>query len=96
MLPRQFPEAVGIQVDDQRPGSVRGVGGTQLIVHAGDADLELAHHGETLRWRANIRFASANHALLGQLGCLEFFIATFDHFHRFFELNPNERFPGTR
>jgi hypothetical protein len=33
---------------------------------------------------------------LGQLGCLEYFTATFDHHHRVLELNPNEIYEGAR
>jgi hypothetical protein len=94
MLPRLFANALGIVVDEQRPGSVRGVGGTAIIVHPGEAELEIAQPRHSFRWRAAVRFGSANHVLLGQLGCLEFFTARFDHYGRVFELEPNEVFPG--
>jgi hypothetical protein len=96
MLPRQFADALGIAVDDERPGSVRGVGGSPVIVHPGEADLELVGPPEFFRWRAAIRFGPGNHALLGQLGALEFFTATFDYYRRYFELVPNERYPGSK
>ena len=94
MLPRQFPDALGIAVDEQRPGSVRGVSGSPLIVYPGEAEIEIVHQRQSFRWRAAIRFGPGNHVLLGQLGCLEFFTATFDHYRRFFELEPNELYPG--
>jgi hypothetical protein len=93
MLPRQFADALGISVDDGRPGSVRGVGRSSLIVYPGEAALEIAHQGQSFRWQATIRFGPADHVLLGQLGCLEFFTATFDHYHRELTLETNERYP---
>lgn len=96
MLPREFADALGILIDEKRPGSVRGVGGLPLVVHPGSAELEIVHQGQSIRWLASIRFASDNHALLGQLGCLEFFTATFDYQHRFFELEPNDLYAGQR
>jgi hypothetical protein len=94
MLPRDFADALGISIDDGRPGSVRGVGGSPVVVHPGQAELEIAHQGQSFRWRAAIRFGPANHVLLGQLGCLEFFTATFDHYRRELTLEPNETYLG--
>ena len=96
MLPRQFADALGISLDQNRPGSVRGFGGSPITVFPGTADVEIIHRQECFRWQANIRFGPANHALLGQLGCLEYFTATFDHHHRVLELNPNEIYEGAR
>lgn len=95
MLPRQFADALGIEVDDELPGSVRGVGGSPVVVHPGDAELEIAYGGQLFRWRSAVRFGPGNHALLGQLGALEFFTVTFDHYRRFFELVPNELYQGS-
>jgi hypothetical protein len=94
MLPREFADALGIAVDDGRPGSVRGVSGSPLMVYPGEAELEIAHQEQSFRWRAVIRFGPADHVLLGQLGCLEFFTGTFDHGRRELTLEPNERYPG--
>jgi hypothetical protein len=95
MLPRQFADALGITVDNERPGSVQGVGGVPMVVHPGEVELEIVDRQQTYRWRTSIRFAPSNHALLGQLGFLEFFNATFDHHRRVLELKPNEVFPGS-
>jgi hypothetical protein len=94
MLPREFADALDIAVDEQRPGSVRGLGGSPLTVYPGEAELQIVHQEQRFRWRATIRFGPANHVLLGQLGCLEFFTATFDHYLRELTLDPNEKYPG--
>jgi hypothetical protein len=94
MLPRQFADALGVAVDDARPGSVRGVSGSPLMVYPGSAELEIVYQDQSFRWGAAIRFGPTNHVLLGQLGCLEFFTATFDHYRRELTLEPNERYPG--
>lgn len=94
VLPRIFADALGIAADEQRPGSVRGFAGAPITIHPGDAELEIAHQGQRFRWPATVRFGPGNHSVLGHLVCLEFFKATFDYYHRFFELEPNELYPG--
>jgi len=96
MFPRQFADALGIAVDDSRPGNVRGVGGAALTVHPGHAELEIRDGRQGYRWPSTIQFGPGNHVLLGQLGCLEFFVATLDHHGRLLTLTPNSAFPGSR
>jgi hypothetical protein len=94
MLRREFAEALGITVDDGRPGNVRGISGSPIVVYPSEVELEIIHEADRFRWRAAVRFGPANHVLLGQIGCLEFFTATFDHRHRELTLEPNERYLG--
>lgn len=95
LFPREFADALGIEIRDDQPGSIRGVGGKPLTAWYGDADLEIVGQEGSHRWHAPIQFAPVNIALLGQLGCLEFFKANLNYADRVFELEPNEAYLGT-
>ena len=94
MLPLAVAVATGIVVDHSRPGTIGGVGGSSLTVYPGKGELELVREHESLRWPATIRFGDHKNMLLGQIGFLEYFTATYDHSTRLLELIPNVEFPG--
>jgi len=94
LFPMQFADALGITLDRERAGAIRGVSGSPITVYPADVEIELTNLKESYRWSATVRFAPGNNILLGHLGCLEFFTLTLDHHGRSFELAPNSCYPG--
>jgi hypothetical protein len=94
VLPLSVAQAVGIDVDRNRPGTIGGIEGGSLLTYPGEAELEITDRLERFRWCTTVRFAEGNVMLLGHLGCLEYFTVTLDHFGRVFEFEPNAAYPG--
>lgn len=94
IFPMQFAEAMGITLDYDRVGSIKGVSGKPIEVYPADVELELTDLKASYRWSATVRFAPGNNVLLGHLGSLEFFTVNLDYHNRLFELSPNNAFPG--
>jgi hypothetical protein len=90
LLPLAVATATGIKLDMGRAGAVGGIEGGSLVTYPGVAALELSDSVLSYRWTTTVHFASGNNMLLGHMGCLEFFTATLDHYHRSFSLEPNE------
>lgn len=74
-----------------------GISGTAVSMTHGWVDLELKHNAQGCRWRTQLVFTDASavrgQAVLGQMGFLQFFRATFDTADDTFELLPNEYLP---
>ena len=94
LFPMQFADALGITLDRERAGTIKGVSGSPITVYPAGVEIELTNLKDSYRWSATVRFAPGNNILLGHLGCLEFFTVTLDHYGRVFELIPNSRYPG--
>ena len=94
LLPNSVADAVGIELDTERPGTVGGIEGGSVVTYPGDAELELSDKVESYRWPTLVRFTDSNNMLLGHLGFLEFFTAIMDHHGRTFELTLNDAFPA--
>ena len=94
LLPLSVAAATGIELDMDRAGTVGGIEGGSLVTYSGEAELELSDGVQSYRWPTTVRFAEGNNMLLGHLGCLEFFTAILDHYHRSFSLEPNAMYPG--
>lgn len=93
LFPIAVGEAAGVNIDYSRPGRVGGVGGSSISVYPATVELEFKASSESYRWPAVVRFGTQDSILLGHLGCLEFFIATFDGDLHTVELLPNQQFP---
>ncbi len=94
LLPLSVAIATGVDLEMNRAGTVGGIEGGSLITYPGEVELELNDGTQSYRWPTTVRFAAGNNMLLGHLGCLEFFTATFDHRNGTFSLEPNAGFPG--
>ncbi|MBX3412718.1 MAG: aspartyl protease family protein [Pirellulales bacterium] len=93
-----FPESVAEQIGIKpTPGSgpaITAFGGQQLRLSFADVDLEISDGESSCRWNARIQFADIPSAkdetlLLGHVGFLEFFSATFYGEQCELELSPN-------
>jgi len=72
-------------------------GGNSYSIRYGEVELELNDKRTSCRWRAVVAFSNAplNFALLGEVGVLQFFNATFRGADRVTELEPIPAFPGS-
>lgn len=95
VLPAFLGGLVGATHDDSATARFRGVGGQIVTVHHSDVELGIDHRDGSFRWPATVAFLEGRDvAILGAVGFLEFFHATFDSQRHRLTLKPNSRFPG--
>lgn len=98
VLPLSLAERIGVAVDDSHAMQAAGVGGQLIDLLPGAVELEITNGSESYKWRSFVGFARFQDpedecAILGHVGALEYFTATFDgEVHRL-SLVPNSTFP---
>ena len=96
-----FPEAiahrVGIDLTGAPAGEGGAVGGAVIPVRFAIVTLRLSAGRENREWPARVAFTAVKlaRALLGFVGCLQFFGAFFDGEQEEVELTVNGLYPGT-
>jgi len=100
VLPLSLAEIIGVVLDESQTVLAAGVGGHTLELMPADAEFELDSGSERHRWPIRVGFAQFENpedecAILGNVGALEYFTATFDANGRCGTLVANARFPGT-
>jgi hypothetical protein len=93
LLPAWMPSALGIPLDANPSLSDCALDGAELQARAGQVTFEIRRNQTSLRWTGLAHFADQQYVLLGNLGFLEFFSATFDWSQKSLELIPSSRFP---
>jgi hypothetical protein len=99
VFPASLAMALGIQLDHNRATTASGVGGHTVRLVPGRVTLELAQGAERYRWSSTVAFLESDElndevSLLGFLGFLEFFTATFDSESYEINLTANSRLPS--
>jgi hypothetical protein len=99
VLPLSVGEAIGVRLNPDETILASGVGGDLLELIPGDVEFELLTGEESYRWQARVGFARFENpedecAILGHIGALELFIATFDGENHCGTLLPNATFPA--
>ena len=97
VLPFSVGEAVGARLSPNETILASGVGGDLLELVPGDLKFELVSGEESYRWQIRVGFARFENpedecALLGHVGALELFTATFDGENHRGTLVPNAAF----
>lgn len=99
VLPRAIAEEIGVSIDDDRGWQVGGFGGQTVNVAPADVTLQLGYAGQSFEWDVTVGFVDFAQpedeiTLLGHVGFLDFFRATFDGLAHELELAPTAAFPG--
>jgi hypothetical protein len=100
VLPESLAEVIGVTLDQMHTVRATGVGGHPIDLVPGDVEFELSDDTQRCRWSIRVGFARFEHpedecAILGNVGALEYFTATFDAVGQCGSLAVNSRFPGT-
>lgn len=100
IVPYSVADQIGIQVDDQRRNRAGGITGQHLELLAGQVELEIIGSDQSFRWSGPVSFAKFESpddecAILGHVGTLRYFTATFDGERQQGTLTPNRIFPGS-
>lgn len=98
IFPRSAATALGIPLRPPRGGQSKSFGGHIVAIELGDAEMEISSTGESYRWPQRLHFYDTSGedeevAILGHVGFLEFFTATFDGKSAWLELVPYGTFP---
>ena len=94
ILPEFLMSEVGVASRPDDLGVILGFDGTPSLVQYGTIVLEVDIKDRPLRWHAKVAFHSGRkEALLGHLGFLQFFAATFNGPERHVTLRPKGTFP---
>ena len=102
VLPLSVGEAIGARLSPDETILASGVGGDVLELIPGDVEFELVGGEESYRWQVRVGFARFENpedecTILGHVGALELFTATFDGENHRGTLVPNAAFPaGTK
>lgn len=99
VLPLSVGEAVGALLSPDETILASGVGGHLLELIPGDVEFELVSGEDSYRWQVRVGFARFENpedecAILGHVGALELFTATFDGENHRGALVPNTDFPA--
>lgn len=93
-----FPEAVidqlGIAIPPGDRAVIVGIEGSTTVVRYGTVDLMLPGPGGGYRWSARVGFHAGFRIVLGHVGFLEYFTATFNGRSRQLTLTPNGSAPA--
>ncbi len=100
VLPATDAEVLGISLDDADQVVASGFAGDELPISLATVDLHVSHDGQSFQWSAIVGFAPFKQpedelAILGHIGCLDYFRATFDGDAHELDLVPTPQFPGT-
>jgi hypothetical protein len=99
LFPDSVANDVGISLDYVAFERVTSYGGKTLHAKIVNATIELTGGIDAIRWDAQIGFVTFDDPddevlILGHVGCLDFFTATFDGKSKWLELNPNDSLPA--
>lgn len=94
LLPDRFGQAMGVVIQPNMHAPVGGIIGAGMVARFGMIDLELRRGGTVYRWSALAGFHPGNAAILGTLGMLEHFRASFNHSLGHFHLIPTGNLPA--
>ena len=94
LLPLSLAELLGVERDREATSLAAGISGDKLTIHYGDVKLQIATGNEEITWRSTVGFVDFGGSdqeviVLGHLGCLDFFTATFNGELAELEMLPN-------
>jgi hypothetical protein len=90
LLPDFLIGALGVAIVPGDQASIVGIDGGTTVVRYGTVDLELPGY----RWSARVGFHARFNAILGHVGFLDHFTATFNARRRHLTLTPNGSAPA--
>jgi aspartyl protease len=98
VLPSTLANSIGVTTDDANTIQAAGVGGQLIDLLPGAVELEITDGSESYKWRTVVGFARFENpddecAILGHVGALEYFTATFDGEAHQLSLAPNGTLP---
>jgi hypothetical protein len=98
VLPLSLAESIGVGIDNANKLQAAGVGGHLIDLLPGSVELEVTNGPESYKWRTIVGFARFEDpddecAILGHVGALEYFTATFDGEAHQMTLVPNAKLP---
>jgi predicted aspartyl protease len=94
VLPRFIAGRIGVDLDPDTQARFRGVGGHVVTVTYGRVELEGGSGFRALRWPATVAFLdSGGNPILGHVGFLQYFTASFNGRRGHVTLTPNHTFP---
>jgi Aspartyl protease len=94
LLPDSLIGLLGVAL---RPGDqavIVGIEGSTTVVRYGTVDLEIPGAGGGYRWSARVGFHASFRVVLGHIGFLEYFTASFNGRTRQLTLTPNGTAPA--
>ena len=94
LLPASLIDLLGVAL---RPGDqavIVGIEGSTTVVRYGTVDLEIPEAGGGYRWSARVGFHASFRVVLGHIGFLEYFTASFNGRTRQLTLTPNGTAPA--
>jgi predicted aspartyl protease len=97
LLPLSLAELLGVELDREATSLAAGISGDKLTIHYGDVKLQIAVGNKEITWRSTVGFVEFGSSdeeviVLGHLGCLDFFTATFNGELAELEMLPNSLF----
>jgi len=98
LLPRAVAETIGVTLNNTKTLSVVGIAGQKVIITPALITLTITQGEDSLTWSTTVGFIDSpnpdyEQAILGHLGCLQFFTVSFDSQIHEIEMVPNEKFP---
>lgn len=98
ILPLSMAEFLEIKMDEESRYHIQSLTGHKVRVVTGTVALELHDEHYWVRWTTEVGFIPFKHShdeitVLGHIGCLDFFTATFDGKKHELTLKPNSRLP---
>lgn len=93
LLPRHFLEPLGLALPAGARARVLGLGGGAAEADYATVDLELRGPRSAYRWSGRVGFYDGLRVVLGHVGALEYFRATFNHRARRITLDPSGPLP---
>jgi len=98
ILPNWVAEQLAIPTTECLGPPSRSFTGDAISLRHGQVEVEIPDEGDTLKWCTQVFFSEATShsdpAILGQMGFLEFFTATFDGFSCVLTLEPIQPLPS--
>jgi hypothetical protein len=94
LLPDYLLGPLGLVVPSGARAAIMGIGGGIVTADFVTVDLELRKGKSVYRWAASVGFYNGPKAILGQVGVLEHFLASFNHRQRYATLQPNGTLPA--
>lgn len=100
LLPESVGDYLNIAMDDRKRYHIQGVTGHTIRTMTGTVTFDLSDDENSIRWKTEVHFipfrkSGDEFAVLGHVGGLEFFTATFDGKAHELTLKPNTRLPKT-
>ncbi len=94
MLPDSLIDQLGVVIQPGDHAIIIGIEGSKTVARFGTVDLEIPGPGGGYRWSARVGFHAGFRIVLGHVGFLEYFTATFNGRSRQLTLTPNGSAPA--